>query len=171
MGSVHLDRVDISWKLWSLLDHRPDHRPARQFPVPRHRRTLMPIQIALIGLGRLGGSIGMALGAQNGLQIAGFDRDPDAMRVAQSRGAVHRTEWNLINAVEGADLVLLALPLAEQRDILAALAPRLPPPPPPEKTPPPPPPPPPPPRGINVWSPAWPRFSARPSRGRMSLSP
>lgn len=85
----------------------------------------MPIQIALIGLGRLGGSIGMALGAQNGLQIAGFDRDPDAMRVAQSRGAVHRTEWNLINAVEGADLVLLALPLAEQRDILAALAPSL----------------------------------------------
>jgi prephenate dehydrogenase len=85
----------------------------------------MPIQIALIGLGRLGGSIGMALGAQSGLQIAGFDRDPDAMRVAQSRGAVHRTEWNLINAIEGADLVLLALPLSEQRDLLAALAPSL----------------------------------------------
>ncbi len=85
----------------------------------------MPIQIALIGLGRLGGSIGMALGAQNGLQIAGFDRDPDAMRVAQSRGAVHRTEWNLINAVEDADLVLLAPPLAEQRNLLAAFAPSL----------------------------------------------
>jgi prephenate dehydrogenase len=82
----------------------------------------MPVQIALVGLGRIGGSIGMALSAHNGMQIAGFDRDPDAARVAQSRGAIHRAEWNLINAVEGADLVLIALPLSEQRDLLAALA-------------------------------------------------
>lgn len=85
----------------------------------------MPIQIALVGLGRLGGSIGMALGARNGLQIAGFDHDPDVGRVAQSRGAVHRAEWNLVNAVKGADLVLLTIPLSEQRDLLAALAPSL----------------------------------------------
>ena len=85
----------------------------------------MPVQVALLGLGRIGGSIGMALGAQSGLQIAGFDRDADAARVARSRGAVHRAEWNLINVVEGADLVLIALPLAEQRDLLAAFAPSL----------------------------------------------
>ena len=85
----------------------------------------MPIQIAIIGLGRLGGSLGLALSAHNGLQPVGFDRDSDAARAAQSRGALHRAEWNLINAVEGADLVLIALPLSEQRDLLTAIAPNL----------------------------------------------
>ncbi len=85
----------------------------------------MSIQIAIVGLGRLGGSLGMALTAQTGLQLTGFDRDAEAARAAQSRGALHRVEWNLINAVEGADLVLIALPLAEQRDILTAVAPNL----------------------------------------------
>jgi len=85
----------------------------------------MPIHIAIIGLGRIGGALGAALGAHTGLHLTGFDREPDAARVAQSRGMLHRAEWNLINAVEKADLALIAAPLSEQRDLLAAMAPNL----------------------------------------------
>ncbi len=85
----------------------------------------MPIQITIIGLGRIGGSLGAALSTHTGLHLTGFDRDPDAARVAQSRGMLHRSEWNLINAVEKADLVLITAALSEQRDLLAALAPNL----------------------------------------------
>ena len=85
----------------------------------------MPLHITLLGLGRLGASLGLALRAQDDLHLTGFDTDPEAARAAQGRGLVHRSEWNLARAVEGADLVLLALPLSMQRDLLAAVAPSL----------------------------------------------
>jgi prephenate dehydrogenase len=83
------------------------------------------MQIAIIGLGRIGGSLGAALSAQQGLQVSGFDKSLDISRIAQSRGVLHRTDWNLINLVENVDLVLLALPLIEQREILTAIVPNL----------------------------------------------
>jgi prephenate dehydrogenase len=82
----------------------------------------MPVQVSILGLQRLGGSLGLALNAHSGLALTGFDDDPDAARVALSRGVVQKAEWNLISAVEGADLVLMALPLARQRELLAAFA-------------------------------------------------
>lgn len=85
----------------------------------------MPTHIAIIGLNRLGGSLGLALTPREALYVVGFDQDPDVARIAQSRGALARSEWNLISAIEGADLVLFTLPLAEQRNLLAAMAPEL----------------------------------------------
>jgi prephenate dehydrogenase len=74
-------------------------------------------------LGLLGSSIGLALkdtGAD--LQIIGHDKDSGAAKHALKRGSVDRTEWNLINACDGADLIILTTPLAEVRSTLAALA-------------------------------------------------
>ncbi|MGQ9491259.1 MAG: prephenate dehydrogenase [Anaerolineae bacterium] len=81
------------------------------------------LRIAIVGLGLIGTSAGLALRRyQDKVTVIGHDRDPGIAGMARKLGAVDRTEWNLINAVAGADRVLLALPLAELRDTLQAVA-------------------------------------------------
>ena len=73
----------------------------------------MKPRLTIIGLGRLGTSIGLALkktGAE--LEIVGHDKDRQAISAAQKAGAVDKGEWNLYNACEGAGLIVLAMPLA-----------------------------------------------------------
>ncbi len=85
-------------------------------------------RITIIGLGRIGGSIGLALKKANAeLEIIGHDKDSRTAQQAQRRGAVDKTDWNLLNACQGAGLVVLALPLGEIRDTLAVLSRDLPP--------------------------------------------
>jgi prephenate dehydrogenase len=83
----------------------------------------MPQKIAIIGTGLIGGSMGLAL-KQAGLdaEIVGHDKDSHAAGLAKKRGAVDRTEWNLINAVDGASLVILATPVAAIKATLEAIA-------------------------------------------------
>lgn len=71
-------------------------------------------KITIIGLGTTGASMGLALQKEEGnFTIVGHDRDPDAAREASRIGAVQRTDWNLHNACDGADLIILAVPLSE----------------------------------------------------------
>lgn len=73
----------------------------------------MKPRLTIIGLGRLGRSIGLALkktGAE--LEIVGHDKDRETLGAAQKSGAVDKGEWNLYNACEGAGLIVLSLPLA-----------------------------------------------------------
>ncbi len=85
----------------------------------------MPVTIAILGLGRLGASLGLGLAAREAVRVAAFDPDPEIAKAAQSRGVVRKAEWNINNAVAGADLVILAVPLAEQRAMLQTIAPGL----------------------------------------------
>lgn len=81
-------------------------------------------RIAIIGLGRIGGSIGLALkNTKLDLEIVGHDKDLGVAGRAQKRGAVDKTDWNLIGACEGAGLIVLALPLDAIQDTLSALKP------------------------------------------------
>lgn len=81
-------------------------------------------RIAIIGLGRIGGSIGLALkNAKLDLEIVGHDKDLGAAGRAQKRGAVDKTDWNLIGACDGAGMIVLALPLDAIKETLAALKP------------------------------------------------
>ncbi|MBI5650478.1 MAG: prephenate dehydrogenase/arogenate dehydrogenase family protein [Chloroflexi bacterium] len=83
-------------------------------------------RIAIVGLGLLGGSIGLALKKANlDLEIIGHDKDPGVSARAQKRGAVDATKWNLIDACEGAGLIVLALALDGIKDTLSALKPYL----------------------------------------------
>jgi len=80
----------------------------------------MAIQITLIGLGRRGGSIGLALrNKAQDLVVVGHDREPTYARAAQSRGVVDRLEWNLPRACETADLAVLAMPLTGVQETLS----------------------------------------------------
>jgi prephenate dehydrogenase len=83
-------------------------------------------RITIVGLGLIGGSIGLALKKSSpDLQVIGHDRDPGVASRAQKRGAVDATKWNLIDACDGAGLIVLALPLDGIESTLAALKPYL----------------------------------------------
>ena len=76
--------------------------------------TMAKPKITIIGLGTTGASMGLALQKEEGsFTIVSHDRDPDAAREATRLGAVQRTEWNLHNACDEADLIILAVPLNE----------------------------------------------------------
>ncbi len=79
-------------------------------------------RVAIIGLGRIGGSLGLALKqAKLDVEIVGHDKNTGVAGRALKRGAVDKTEWNLINACDGAGLIILALPLDGIKDTLAVL--------------------------------------------------
>ncbi len=80
-------------------------------------------RLTIIGLGRIGGSIGLAVKKANpGIEIIGHDKESKVAGLAQKRGAVDKTEWNLLNAVDGAGLIVLALPVGGVRDALKVLS-------------------------------------------------
>lgn len=86
----------------------------------------MSVKITIIGLGQVGGSIGLALAPhKNSLSVFGHDKEISIERAAQKKGAVEKTEHNLPRAVEGAKIVILALPVHQVRDTLGFIAPDL----------------------------------------------
>ncbi|MGC8874509.1 MAG: prephenate dehydrogenase [Chloroflexia bacterium] len=91
------------------------------------------VRVAIVGLGTIGGSLGLALqGAQargqvkgEGFRITGYDADPKALREARQRGVVHNITESLEEAVAGADLVILSAPARAVGETLQALGPLL----------------------------------------------
>lgn len=81
------------------------------------------LQITIVGLGLIGASIGLALSqGERDFEIVGHDKDSGAVGQAKKMKAVDRTEWNLISACEGADLLILALPPQAIRETMQAVA-------------------------------------------------
>ena len=86
----------------------------------------MPIQITLIGLGRIGTSLGLALKRKAdvaNLKIVGHDIELQATKLAQSKGAIDVAEWNLPSACEAADVIYLCVPLSGLRKAMEEVAP------------------------------------------------
>jgi len=79
-------------------------------------------RIAIIGVGLIGGSFALALKA-NGFQgeIVGGGRSAQRLQTALDLGVIDRFETDLANAVRGADLVLLAVPMGAMRETLLAM--------------------------------------------------
>ncbi|MFN3864092.1 MAG: prephenate/arogenate dehydrogenase family protein [Erythrobacter sp.] len=82
--------------------------------------------LAIIGLGLLGGSIGLAVKAR-GLAITttGWDRDPAVRARAAERGLVETVHDTPEAAVADADLVILCVPVGAMGDAARAIAPGL----------------------------------------------
>jgi prephenate dehydrogenase len=82
-------------------------------------------RVTIVGLGLIGGSLGLALRAAGGWQVVGHNRSHEAAGRAKKIGAVDSAEWNLPRALEGADVVVLAVaPLAIEK-VMADIAPHL----------------------------------------------
>ena len=85
-------------------------------------------RVAVIGLGLLGGSLGLAV-AQYAPEITttGFDSDPEVRDRARQRGLVKHVCDSAAEAVQGADLVILCVPVgamgAAAHDVAGALPP------------------------------------------------
>ena len=83
----------------------------------------MTAQITIIGLGKIGASIGLALGKHTDLLTrTGNDIDNSVARQAHKLGAVDKIQVNLPAAVEKADIILLALPADQIRATLEVIA-------------------------------------------------
>ena len=86
--------------------------------------------VAIVGLGLIGGSIGMALRRwsgenSNALRIIGFDEDMSKQSLAKKKGAVDATEWSLGNTVKDADIIIIATPVGTMQQVFEDIGPHL----------------------------------------------
>ena len=83
--------------------------------------------VAIFGLGLLGGSIGLAVAEYlPGCRTTGFDADPAARARAAERGLVGQVCDSAQEAVRDADLVIFCVPPGAMGDAARAVAPALP---------------------------------------------
>ncbi len=86
----------------------------------------MSLQVTLIGLGQIGASMGLALGAnRDGLLRVGNDKKKDVEKKAIALGAIDEAIHNLPKAVSGAKIVVMCVPLNEVQETLEFIAPDL----------------------------------------------
>ncbi|HEX9922721.1 MAG TPA: prephenate dehydrogenase/arogenate dehydrogenase family protein [Anaerolineae bacterium] len=82
--------------------------------------------VTIVGTGVIGSSLGLALKQINDApRLLGHDKDLAKAKAAAKAGAFDKAEWNLINACEPADLIILAMPLNGIRPTLETIAPYL----------------------------------------------
>jgi prephenate dehydrogenase len=85
------------------------------------------VRIAIIGLGLIGGSIGLALKQANwrSAELIGYARRRETASLARKSGAFDIVELNLSKAVKNADIVIVATPVLTVRDVFTQIAPYL----------------------------------------------
>ena len=80
-------------------------------------------RVAILGVGLMGGSLGMALRARRLAHIVvGWDHDPAALALAPQLGAIDCAEPDLHLAVQNADAVFLAVPVGVAPGLLERIA-------------------------------------------------
>lgn len=81
-------------------------------------------RLAVVGTGLIGASVGLAAKRAGVAHVTGYDADPEFLAAAAERGALDEPAESLVSAVEDADLVVVATPVATLgdriRDALAA---------------------------------------------------
>jgi len=83
-------------------------------------------RVAIIGLGLLGGSIGLAVAEHlPELTTTGYDADPAVRRRAAERGLAGAICDTAAEAVAGADLVILCVPVGAMGEVAREIAPAL----------------------------------------------
>jgi len=69
------------------------------------------MRIAVLGVGLIGGSIGLAARTRAGASVRGYDPDPDVRKRALALGAIDEPADDIAGAVAGADVVFAATPV------------------------------------------------------------
>lgn len=79
-------------------------------------------RVAIVGLGLIGGSIGLALHKAKGAkQVTGFDLGKGISDVARRIGAIDQPYSTFADAIRGAELVILATPVGAMRSLLQSM--------------------------------------------------
>jgi prephenate dehydrogenase len=80
-------------------------------------------RVAVLGVGLIGGSIGLAAREHAGAEVAGFGRDPRRLELARELGAIDRAAGSIEEALDGAELCFACAPVGALADqVRAALA-------------------------------------------------
>ena len=83
-------------------------------------------KLVVCGVGLIGGSFALGLKAAGAVgEVVGLGRTPAPLAEAQRLGVIDRVASDWADALDGADLVLLAMPVGQMAPVLAALAPHL----------------------------------------------
>jgi len=84
------------------------------------RPILFPdVRVAILGVGLIGGSVGLAAGRRLDAHVVGFDSDPDAIAAGLEVGALHTGATSLADAVADADLVVVGVPVGRIAAVVA----------------------------------------------------
>ena len=82
-------------------------------------------RVAILGTGLIGASLGLRLKASGkikDLEVVGYDRNRDHLRQAHQAGAIDVPVGNPREAVHGASMVVLAVPVLAVQDLLEEIA-------------------------------------------------
>ena len=86
-----------------------------------------PTRIAVLGVGLIGGSIGLAARRRLGAEVVGYGRNPANLERAVALGAIDRAAGSVAEACADADVVFCCAPVAalpgQAREALAACGP------------------------------------------------
>jgi prephenate dehydrogenase len=78
------------------------------------------MRLAVLGVGLIGGSVGLAARRRLGAEVAGFDTNPANLERALELGALDRAATDVAAAAEGAEIVICAAPVAALPELVAA---------------------------------------------------
>lgn len=79
-------------------------------------------RLAVVGTGLMGASVGLAAKRAGVVHVAGFDADREALAAALGRDALDVAARGLADAVEGADLVVVATPVRTISKVVTAVS-------------------------------------------------
>ena len=83
-------------------------------------------RIAVIGLGLIGGSWVKALRTRGHVSVVtGFDTNLEAMQVAKTNGVIDFYHQDIAKVVQGADLIILSVPILAIKSVLESIAPHV----------------------------------------------
>lgn len=83
-------------------------------------------QLGLVGCGLMGASFSLALQEKKLVDhVVGFSPSETTRQKALQHGVIHHAALSAVEAVQGADLVLIAVPVSQTASCLAAIAPHL----------------------------------------------
>ena len=78
-------------------------------------------RLAIVGTGLIGASVALAAKRADGAEVVGYDPDPQALAAAEARGAVDRGAESLAEAVDNAELAVVASPVAQLASQVSAV--------------------------------------------------
>jgi prephenate dehydrogenase len=76
------------------------------------------VRVAVVGAGLIGGSIGLAARERLGAEVSGFDPSEEALRGGIERGALDRGCGSLAEALDGAEVAFVAVPVGVLPDVV-----------------------------------------------------
>ena len=82
---------------------------------------LARLRIAVVGTGLMGASVALGAKRAGALEVAGYDVEERSLAAAVERGAIDKPNESLVDAVHGADVVVVAVPVGELPAVVSAV--------------------------------------------------